>query len=137
MIALTSPDTPRVVTEWLRFINSGDRALLDELLDESATFYSPAVFTPQQGRDKAAAYLLAAEKMFSGTDFTYVSQWYGERSAVLEFRATLDGIVVEGVDIIHWSDAEKIVDFKVMIRPLKALQTVIPKMAELLAPSGS
>ncbi|BBZ11557.1 hypothetical protein MBRA_17520 [Mycobacterium branderi] len=70
--------------------------------------------------------------MFGGTDFHYVEQWYKDRSAILEFAATIDGIYVNGIDMIHWNDDGKIVSFKVMLRPLKALQAIIPKMAELL-----
>ncbi len=123
---------PPVIEKWLRFATSGDAADLDALLDDDVVFYSPAVFTPQEGRLKASAYLLAAEKMFSAANFRYVNQWYADRSAILEFRAELDGITVEGVDMIFWNDADKIESFKVMIRPFKALQTIMPKMTELL-----
>jgi ketosteroid isomerase-like protein len=74
--------TPPVIERWLRFATSGDTAELDALLDDDVVFYSPAVFTPQQGRAKASAYLLAAEKMFSEANFRYVNKWYGDRSAV-------------------------------------------------------
>ena len=124
--------TPPVIERWLRFATSGDAAELDALLDDDVVFYSPVVFTPQQGRAKASAYLLAAENMFSSAGFRYVNQWYADRSAVLEFRAEIDGITVEGVDMIFWNAADKIESFKVMLRPLKALQTIMPKMAELL-----
>jgi ketosteroid isomerase-like protein len=124
--------TPPVVERWLRFATSGDAAELGALLDDDVVFYSPAVFTPQEGRLKAGAYLVAAEKMFSDAGFRYVNKWYGDRSAVLEFCAEIDGVTVEGVDMIFWNDAGKIESFKVMIRPFKALQTIMPKMAELL-----
>jgi hypothetical protein len=94
------------------------------------------VFTPQEGKAKTAMYLRAAEKMFSGTDFHYVGQWFGEQSAVLEFTATIDGVYVDGIDMITWNDDEKIVSFKVMMRPFKALSVIMPKMAELLAASA-
>ena len=66
------------------------------------------------------------------TDFHYVEMWFGERSAVLEFAAVLDGVTVEGIDMIHWNDEDKITSVKVMVRPLKALQALMPRMAELL-----
>ena len=103
------------------------------MLAEDAVFYSPAVFTPQHGRAKAAAYLRAAEHMFAGTNFHYVNKWIDERSAVLEFAAEVDGLAVEGVDILHWNDEGKLTSVKVMVRPFKGLQAVIAKMAELLA----
>jgi hypothetical protein len=125
--------TPPVIERWLRIIESGDTAELDDMLDEDAVFYSPAVFAPQHGRATAAAYLRAAEKMFSGTGFHYVEKWFGDHSAVLHFAAVVDGLAVEGIDMVHWNDDGKITSFKVMIRPFKALQGVIARMAELLA----
>jgi hypothetical protein len=125
--------TPPVIKRWIDVIENDRVAELDSLLAEDAVFYSPAVFTPQEGRDKALAYLTAASKMFSGTDFHYVEQWYGENSAILEFAATVDGMYVNGVDMIHWNDDGQIVSFKVMMRPIKGLQAIMPKMAELLA----
>ena len=124
--------TPPVIARWIDIIENDHISELEGLLAEGAVFYSPAVFTPQEGRAKAVAYLTAAAKMFSGTDFHYVERWYGERSAILEFAATIDGKYVNGVDMIHWNDDEQIVSFKVMMRPLKGLQAIMPKMAELL-----
>ena len=105
---------------------------LDHLLADDAVFYSPALFRAQEGKAKTAMYLTAASKMFVGTGFRYVGQWFGERSAVLEFEATVDGVYVDGVDMITWNDDEKITSFKVMIRPFKGLQAIMPRMAELL-----
>ncbi len=124
--------TPPVIQRWIEIVDAGRTDGLHDLLAEDAVFSSPAVFTPQEGRAKAAAYLTAAAKLFAGTDFHYVEQWYSDRSAVLEFVADVDGTHVNGVDMIHWNDDGKITSVKVMLRPLKALQTVIPKMAELL-----
>ena len=124
--------TPPVIARWIDIIENDHISDLEGLLAEGVMFYSPAVFTPQEGRAKAVVYLTAAAKMFSGTDFHYVEQWYGERSAILEFAATIDGKYVNGVDMIHWNDDEQIVSFKVMMRPLKGLQAIMPKMAELL-----
>jgi hypothetical protein len=71
--------------------------------------------------------------MFCDADFHYVAQWFDNRSAVLEFTANLDGVYVNGIDIIDWNDEDKITSFKVMVRPLRAIQLVVPKMGELLA----
>lgn len=95
-------------------------------------FHSPALFTAQQGRAKTTMYLSAAAKLFGDTDFRYVGQWFSERSAVLEFEATVDGVYVDGIDMIAWNDDDKITSFKVMIRPFKGLSVIMPKMAELL-----
>lgn len=125
--------TSSVIERWHEFIGGGhDPAVLDGLLDDDAVFYSPAVFTPQEGRQKTAAYLMAAAKMFGDTDFHYVEEWVGDRSAVLEFAATVDGVYVNGVDLITWNDNGRIVSFKVMMRPFKGLQAIMPKMAALL-----
>lgn len=123
-----------MIERWLRVIEGGQAGdTISDLLAEDAVFYSPAVFTPQRGRALAAAYLQAAEQMFAGTDFHYVEKWFGDHSAVLHFAAEVDGLSLEGVDMIHWDDEDKITSVKVMIRPFKALQGVIGKMAELLA----
>ena len=124
--------TPPVIARWIDIIENGRTADLKDLLTEDAVFYSPAVFSAQEGRDKTLAYLTAAAKMFGGTDFHYAERWYGERSAILEFAATVDGKYVNGIDMIHWNDDDKIVSVKVMMRPLKGLQAIMPKMAELL-----
>ena len=124
--------TPAVIRRWIDIIENGRTDELEDMLAEDAVFYSPAVFTPQVGRAKAAAYLSAAERMFAGADFRYVEQWFSQYSAILEFTTDLDGIHIDGIDMIHWNDDDRIVSFKVMIRPLKALQSVIPRMGSLL-----
>jgi hypothetical protein len=124
--------TPPVIARWTSIIGNGRTDELDALIAEDAVFFSPAVFTPQEGREKTLIYLKAAVKVFGTNDFRYVEQWFKDQSAILEFAATIDGIYVNGIDMIHWNDQEQIVSFKVMLRPLKALQTIIPAMAELL-----
>ena len=124
--------TPPVIQRWIDIIDNGRTDGLEALLAENAVFYSPAVFTPQEGRATTLAYLTAAVKVLGGSNFRYVGQWFADRSAVLEFVADLDGIHVNGVDVIQWNDDDEIVEFKVMLRPLKALQAVMSAMAELL-----
>ena len=129
--------TPPVIERWIEIIDTGRTDQLPDLLAQDAVFSSPAVFTPQEGRAKAAAYLVAAAKMFAGTGFRYVEKWYSDRSAVLEFVADIDGVHVNGVDIIHWNDAGEITSVKVMLRPIKALQAVISQMGKLLQQSDA
>jgi hypothetical protein len=124
---------PAVIEHWLEVVESGDIGAVEELLAPDAVFYSPAVFSPQRGRATAAAYLRAAGQIFAGTGFHYVEKWFGDHSAVLHFAADVDGLRVEGIDMIHWDDDGRIVSVKVMIRPFKALQGVIGRMAELLS----
>ncbi len=124
--------TPLVVQRWIDIIDNGRTDGLEALLAENAVFYSPAVFTPQEGRATTLAYLTAAVKVLGGSNFRYIGQWFADRSAVLEFVADLDGIHVNGVDVIQWNDDDEIVEFKVMLRPLKALQAVMAAMAAQL-----
>lgn len=125
--------TAPVIERWHAFLTGGhDPDALDALLADDVVFYSPAVFSPQEGRAKTAMYLNAAAKVFAGTDFHYVGEWAAERSAVLEFAATIDGIYVNGVDMITWNEDGRIDSFKVMMRPFKGLQAIMPRMAEQL-----
>lgn len=124
--------TPPVIQRWIDVIDNGRTDQIEALLAEGAVFYSPAVFTPQEGRAATLAYLTAAVKVLGDSNFRYVGQWFADRSAVLEFVADIDGIHVNGVDVIHWTDDDQIVEFKVMLRPLKALQAVMAAMAEQL-----
>ncbi|OBK63238.1 polyketide cyclase [Mycobacterium colombiense] len=125
--------TPPVIQQWPTVMEGGHPDRIDGLLADDAVLYSPAVYTPQRGKAVCGSYLRAAETMFADTNFRYVAQWYGDTSAVLEFVAEVDDIHIDGVDLIEWNADNKITSFKVMMRPLKALQTVIPRMGGLLA----
>lgn len=111
----------------------GDPQALRNLLAEDAVFHSPVVHTPQQGRDKVFAYLHAASHVLGGEHFRYLREIVDGNQAMLEFQSELDGIQINGVDIIRWNDAGQIADFKVMVRPLKAINKVWEKMAAMLA----
>jgi len=111
----------------------GDAQALKELLAEDAVFHSPVVHTPQEGRDKVFAYLHAASHVLGGDDFRYLREIVDGDQAMLEFQSQLDDIQINGVDIIRWNDEGKIKDFKVMVRPLKAINKVWEKMAAMLA----
>jgi hypothetical protein len=126
---------PRAIRDWHEFARSRDPARLDALIAEHAVFQSPAVHAPQQGREIVVKYLSAAMSVLGHADFRYCGEWIGEHSAVLEFETTIDGIYVNGVDMIEWDEEDRIVRFKVMIRPIKALNIVIPLMAARLFPS--
>ncbi|MFN9773195.1 MAG: nuclear transport factor 2 family protein [Burkholderiales bacterium] len=88
------------------------------------------VHTSQVGKAKTVLYLCAADDVLNTPDFCYVGEWYGEHSAVLEFNATLDGIVMDGVDMIWWNADDRIVRFKVMVRPLKAINLLHQRMGQ-------
>jgi len=117
--------------EWHRFVTQGKPELLDDLLTEDCVFHSPVVHTPQQGRDLTKAYLTAAMQVLN-QDFHYVKQVVSPEHAVLEFVCDIEGITVNGVDIISFDRNGRIKEFKVMIRPLKAIDKVHGKMREML-----
>jgi hypothetical protein len=117
---------------WHEILESRDPGRLPDLIAEDAVFRSPAVHTPQVGRDLVTAYLAGA-MLVLGPGLTYHDEWTRERDAVLRFTTSVDGLQVEGVDLITWDEAGQIVSFTVMIRPLKALNAVVARMADELA----
>ncbi|OFB36776.1 polyketide cyclase [Mycolicibacterium sp. (ex Dasyatis americana)] len=129
--------TAPAIEQWLHFMSTGDSSTLANLLDEHAVFSSPAVFAPQTGRSVVAKYLRAAETIFSGTDFRYVGSWYAENSVVLEFSAEIDGVHLNGVDIITWNVRDQITSFTVMVRPLRGLQLLVRLMGDRLTAAAS
>jgi hypothetical protein len=117
---------------WHQLVKTRDVRGLDALLAEDATFHSPVVHTPQVGRAITGKYLAAAFQVFFNDSFRYVREIASDRDAMLEFEVLLDGIQVNGVDLIKWNDEGKIVEFKVMLRPLKAVNLIHQKMAAML-----
>ena len=128
--------TAIAIENWLRVAKSGRGEDVPALLAEDAVFESPVVHTPQLGRAKTALYLQGALIVLNNGSFTYLNQWYGPDSAVLEFSTVIDAITINGVDLIWWNEANLITRFKVMIRPLKAINLVHQKMGEMLAKLG-
>lgn len=116
------------ISSWHKVVKTLDAKLLKSILHKDAIFYSPILFKPQKGRKLVMAYLLSASKMFEETGFHYVKELIGKNEAVLEFNAEIEGIVIDGIDIISWNDEGLITEFKVMIRPLKAIEKVGEKM---------
>ncbi|TDR37735.1 hypothetical protein DFR29_12432 [Tahibacter aquaticus] len=95
-------------------------------------FHSPVVHTPQAGKAVPRGYLPAALAVIINDSFRYQRELYGENDAVPEFQVELDGIAVNGVDMIHWNAEGRITEFKVMLRPLKAVTLIHEKMAAML-----
>ncbi|RED17091.1 nuclear transport factor 2 family protein [Parasphingopyxis lamellibrachiae] len=118
---------------WLDHME-GDRSVdtLRPQLASNATFHSPVVHTPQEGIDLTLGYLSAADTVFGDASFEYVRMIVDGDNAMLEFTAELDGIHVNGIDIIHWNSDGLIDDFKVMVRPLKAINMLWKMMAAQL-----
>ena len=122
------------IARWHAYVAAPTPEGLDALLADDVVFRSPAVHTPQAGKAITAKYLTAATVVLGRPDFRYTGEWRAERSAVLEFECTLaDGIAVNGVDMIHWGEDGRITAFKVMIRPMKALNAVVALMGAALA----
>ena len=120
------------IERWHEIVRARDPARLEALLAEDVVFLSPVVHTPQRGKAITTKYLAAALGVLGGPEFRYVEQWLSERSAVLEFTTAIDGIEVNGVDIIGWNAEGRIERFKVMVRPLKAIEAVRQRMAAAL-----
>ncbi len=118
---------------WHRIVETGDATALGTLLADDVVFESPVVHTPQHGKAIATTYLRGALHVLNNESFRYVNEWHAERSAVLEFATEVDGITIDGVDIISWNAGGEIDRFKVMVRPLKAINVLHVKMGELLA----
>ena len=120
------------VAVWHQVAKNRDIEGLYDLLDENAVFHSPVVHSPQVGKQIAGKYLTAAFTVFFNDSFTYIREVHGQGQAVLEFEVELQGILVNGVDMIRWNDAGLITEFKVMIRPLKAVSLIHQNMAVIL-----
>lgn len=125
------------IAAWHDYMHGGsDPEKLKAMLADDAVFHSPVVHTPQEGKAKVFAYLHAASHVLGNDSFHYVREIVDGDTAVLEFALVLDGIQVNGVDMVRWNADGKIEDFKVMVRPLKAINKVWEKMGEMLARAG-
>ncbi len=128
-----------MIERWHQHLRGELAGGLDELLDDDVVFYSPIVYTPQRGKAITALYLQAASQTLSGeksssggSGFHYTKQVLAGDTAVLEFETTIEGKYVNGVDIIRVNDAGRIVEFRVMIRPLQAVNLVHQQMGKML-----
>jgi hypothetical protein len=125
--------TNLTLEKWHNIVRTRDAGALNELLADDVVFHSPVVHTPQVGKVITSMYLSAAVKVFGNDTFRYVREIIGQSDAVLEFETEIDGMVINGVDMIKWNDDGKITEFKVMLRPLKAVNLIHQKMGELLS----
>jgi len=121
------------LARWHTVLAGGSQpAALAAMIAEDAVFHSPVVHTPQAGRAKVVAYLAAAGQVLGGEGFRYVRELIDGTQALLEFETVLDGVHVNGIDLITFDEAGMIRDFKVMVRPLKAINKVWEVMASEL-----
>ncbi len=124
--------SPSPLETWHRMVRTHDATDLPGLVAEDAVFWSPVVHSAQRGRALTVRYLSAAFQVFFNPSFRYVREIVGASDAMLEFETEIDGILVNGVDIVRWNAAGQIVEFKVMLRPLKAINVIHQKMGEML-----
>jgi hypothetical protein len=117
---------------WHRVVESRDPGKLDALLAESVIFHSPVVHTPQVGKAITTRYLRAALRVFVNDSFRYVRELRGAHEAALEFQVEIQGVLVNGVDLLTWNEEGRLVELKVMIRPLQAIQLIHQAMGQLL-----
>ena len=136
---------PPTIERWHRIALERLPEELAGILADDAVFESPVVHTPQVGKAIVEKYLRGALQVLNTSHFRYGDEWFsgagqeaglGKGSAVLEFFSEIDGIRINGIDIIHWNDVGLITHFKVMVRPLKAINVLHAKMGELLAKAG-
>ncbi len=120
------------VAVWHEVVEQRSAAALEGLVDDDAVFHSPVVHTPQRGKRLCIMYLSAALQVFGNPSFRYVREIVGDHDAMLEFETEIDGVLVNGVDILRWNEAGRIVEFKVMLRPLKAINLIHERMAAML-----
>ena len=121
------------LAKWHAYMQSGDPGRLADLLDDDVVFESPVVHTPQRGKAITLKYLQSAGKVLDGPDFSYVGEWEAGNSAILEFENEINGIKINGIDMIWWNEAGLITRFKVMVRPLKAINLLHQMMGAQLA----
>ncbi|MCD1622743.1 nuclear transport factor 2 family protein [Citromicrobium bathyomarinum] len=121
--------TQQGLAEWHTLATAPDPERLARLVAQDAVFHSPVVHTPQEGRALVVSYLSAAAATLGQGEFRYVRELVDGQNVMLEFTCVLDGIQVNGVDIIRFDEAGMIADFKVMIRPIKAVNKVWEMMA--------
>ena len=125
-----------LIHKWHEVINSDDMNALDNIIAKEAVFSSPVVFTPMEGKEITMMYLHAAGDSFNMEKFKYTKEIHDGMNSVLEFETYIDDISVNGVDMIEWNEDGEITNFKVMIRPFKAVQKVQEKMVEALKSLG-
>lgn len=128
--------TDTVIHRWHEVVRTKDLGALAALISEDAVFESPVVHTPQQGKAITVKYLAGALSVLNNDSFRYLNTWTALDSAVLEFATEIDGVTINGVDLIWWNEAGLITRFKVMIRPLKAINLLHRLMGEKLAATG-
>jgi hypothetical protein len=123
---------PNTLAAWHELIQEKNTQNISVMLADTVVMHSPVMYSPVVGKALVSLYLTAAFYTFINDDFKYVRELASDSDAILEFTTVIDGIFVNGVDMMTWNEAGEIVDFKVMVRPLKAVNLIHEKMQILL-----
>ena len=120
------------INKWHEVVTTQNQDLLKSILAENVTFYSPVVFTAQKGKSLTLLYLMAAAQVFNNKSFSYTKEIINENHATLEFELNINGIEINGIDLITWNEEGMIVEFKVFIRPLQGVNVIHKMMQQML-----
>lgn len=120
------------IERWHRIVLTQDTAGLSDWLADDAVFHSPVAYAPQRGREAVSRYLIAALQVFFNPSFRCVRKIVGTSDGMYEFETTIDGVLVNALDLITWNSEGRVVEFKVMVRPLKAIHLTQQRMAAML-----
>jgi hypothetical protein len=112
-------------------IEAGDLDAAVALFDPQVRFLSPVVHRPYQGREALRGILVAAFSVFEG--FHYVAEYAGALGHVLEFRASVAGRQLDGVDILRGDPGGPPTELAVLVRPYSAATELKERMGALLA----
>ena len=123
------------IKKWHQVVQEKNFELLESILDDSVVFYSPVVFTPQKGKKITLMYLSSVAMVFNVDSFSYTHEVIDGNMASLEFELELEGIHINGLDLITWNKDQKITEFKVFIRPLQGLNALHKLMGMALKSS--
>lgn len=125
--------TGLAIERWHAYMHDPKPEALWDLLHPDCVFESPVVHTPQRGREITFKYLSSAAVVLGGPNFRYVGEWIRGNDAILEFETEREGVKINGIDMIFADDEGRITRFKVMVRPLKAINMLHQMMAAQLA----
>ena len=120
------------INKWHEVVTTQNQDLLKSILAENVTFYSPVVFTAQKGKSLTLLYLMAAAQVFNNKSFSYTKEIINENHATLEFELNINGIEINGIDLITWNEEGMIIEFKVFIRPLQGVNVIHKMMQQML-----
>src|SRR6202011_6376909 len=135
-IQLLAPLPQRTLEDWHRFVASGDQGLLASLLAKDIVFRSPFVQSPIPGR--TATLLVLTTVVRISENFRYHREFVaGAHDAALEFSANIGKWQLKGIDLIKFNELGEMIEFEVMVRPIKALAARGEEMGNRIGPQLS